>query len=256
MTNFEHLAETTKNMLYRELTVRYAGSFLGPFWSILYPVIFTLITAAIFSSFFNTNVEGIPYFLFVLIGFNCWFWFNLTVSNTTRSIVNNRELIVNNKFPSESIIFSIVGVRLVDHIINISLFISLLLFINQKITLTGILLIIYVSLCQLLFQTGISLITAALNAYVRDLQNFVDIFLQLVFYSTPIIYSTSILPAQLQKTVLFNPLAIMVISYRDAVFNRAIKIESLIYIFLASVFIFLLGYTIYKKLENQFAELI
>jgi ABC-type polysaccharide/polyol phosphate export permease len=256
MTNTGHLIDTTKNMLRRELTVRYAGSFLGPFWSVLYPVIFTLITATIFSSFFNKSIEGIPYFLYVLIGFNCWFWFNLTISNATRSIINNRELIVNNKFPSESIIFSIVGVRLVDHIINFSLLVILLLLINQKLTLTGILLIVYISSCQLLLQTGISLITASLNAYVRDLQNFVDILLQLAFYSTPIIYSTSILPDQLQKIALFNPLAIIVISYRNAIFNRAIQTEPLAYILLVSGFTFLLGYIIYKKLENKFAELI
>lgn len=252
---FAHIVNTSQSFAIRDLKTRYAESLIGSLWIIIYPLTFSLITAGIFSIVFKGLVGKVPYILFILIGFNSWFWFSQTVVKSTKSLVYNRLIIINNKFPTESIIFSIVLTSSIDFIVN--LIVTLIFFglFHLAVSLQSVFYLIFIALLQLVFQTGISLALSAINVYFRDTQNIIDIVLQLLFYLTPVIYSTEMIPGQFTQFIKFNPLTLMIDSYRDVLLNARISPEAFIFA-LISIIVFFSGYLIYKRLEKKFTELL
>lgn len=256
LKRYKQLLYTTENITRREIKIRYAGSFLGSLWSVIYPSAFAVTTAVIFSLVLRGYIGNIPYFLYVLIGFSSWFWFSQTVAHATRSLIYNRDLILNNKFPTETIIFSIAISKFVDYSINVVVWYAFLLIFHQQITIKSIILVLFISICQFVFQIGVSLAASAINIYIRDLQNIVDISLQLIFYGTPVIYSLNIIPREFRTWILMNPMTQVITAYRNALFQHYLPAHSIILLILIALITLITGYTIYKKLEPKFAELI
>jgi len=254
--NYHQLISTTLNFTKKEIKTRYAEALIGSLWVVVYPFVFSLLTVLVFSFVFRGRSEQAPYFLYVLIGFNSWFWFSQTIVYSTRSLVNNRELILNNKFPTESIIFSIAVTKIIDHIINIVLIYILLILFHQPIYFSGFLFILLISLIQFVFQVGISLIFSVINVYFRDWQNIIDILLQLTFYATPIIYTLDIVPNQIKSIIQINPMTQIVSAYRAALFQSYIPVNQILLLIALSILFFIISYFIYKRLEHKFAELI
>lgn len=250
------LIETTVSFIRRDLKVRYAGSVLGPLWIILYPLALTLISTLIFSFVFRGEVGNTPYFLFVMLGFISWIYFSRTISHSTSSLVYNRALIVNAKFPKESIIISTAISKLIDYSLGFIIFFILFSFMQQEIKMVSLLFLPLIILLQTLFQLGISFITSALNVYFRDVQNIVDIVLQIAFYGTPILYPLSILPPHIQAIIRLNPLTQIIMLYREILFEHRVNISRFSTTFLVAVAVFIAGIIVFKRLEGKFAELI
>jgi ABC-type polysaccharide/polyol phosphate export permease len=76
----------------------------------------------------------------------------------------------------------------------------------------------------LLLAGGAALGISALSVKFRDLRDLVGHLLNLLFFSTPIIYSLDGLevPSWLERILRFNPLASLVEVYRDVVFTGVI----------------------------------
>ena len=256
LNKYSQLIATTLNFTKREIKTRYAESLFGSLWIVIYPLAFAVISMLVFSFVFRESIGNTPYFLFVFVGFNSWFWFSQTVVYSTRSLINNRDLIINNKLPTESIIYSIACARIIDYVVNVIMIYILMAIFNQIISFNGFLLILLISGSQLIFQVGISLISSVVNVYFRDWQNIMDILLQLIFYATPIVYSLTIIPIQFRNIIQINPMTQFVLAYREALFQNNVSIDRLILLIILSIAIFILGYYIYKKSEHKFAELI
>ncbi len=252
--NHSHLLSTTLNFTTREIKTRYAESLFGSLWIVIYPLTFALISAGIFSIAFRDTIGVTPYFLFVFVGFMSWFWFSQTVVYATRSLIANRDLILNNKFPTESIIFSIVLTNIIDYSVNIIVLTLLMALFHQKLSMSSLSLFLLISVCQLVFQTGVSLVSAVLHVFFRDWRNILDIVLQLLFYCTPIVYSLSIVPTYFRTIIELSPMTQFVLAYRMALFQESISLPGIWNLMGISTAVFILGYLLYKKTEYAFAE--
>lgn len=250
------LIDTTLNIAKREIKVRYANSLLGSLWFILQPILFSLTTALIFSFVFKGTVGNTPYFIYVFVGFNSWLWFSQTVNTATKSPISNRDLIVNNKFPTESVVIGTCLSRIPDYVLG-SVFLIVLMFVyGQPVTVFGICYFLFIGICQLLFQIGLGLFTSSVNIFLRDFQNIVEILLQLMFYATPVIYSLEIVPQRLVFLVTANPMTKIITAYRDALFADIFNPYNVSIIFVFSLLTCVLGYMVYKKGEPKYPEIL
>jgi len=94
-----------------------------------------------------------------------------------------------------------------------------------------------------------------LNVFYRDIQFIWQVILQAGFYLTPIIYTIEIFPKHLQRFVLLNPIARIIISSRDTIiYSSPATMEDLLFMLLSSIIFLLVGYIIFSKLEPGFAE--
>lgn len=237
---------------FRDLKTRYAGSFLGAIWIILYPLSMAAITSIVFALAFQKTVENIPFFLYTLAGFSAWVFFVQTITSSTRSLVQNRDIIVNNNVPTELILGGVVLSRCVDLCITtVFLIISAtalnVLSFSPWFFLKSILILLTIT-CTL------SLIAAAGNVYFRDIQALVDIFLNIIFYATPIIYPLNVIPAQYLWIFNLNPLTPIFSGFRASILPFSFNFSSFNFILIAFSLLLLMVFIIYKRFEKNFAQ--
>lgn len=254
--DFSRILFTTEYFLRRDLKTRYADSLLGSIWMLIYPLAFTGITVSIFTFAFPGEIAGVPYFLYVFLGFTSWLWFSQTIIYSCRSLVSNRELIINNQFPIESIVYSTVLAKSIDYSITLIVFFICFLFMGYTISLPMLVLFFFVTTAQLIFQIGISLIVSTANVYYRDVQHILDISQQLLFYATPIIYPIELVPNGIQKLLSYNPMTHYVSAYRQIIFSQKFTIEPMMIIAAFSALIFFLGYIFFIRIKGKLAEII
>jgi lipopolysaccharide transport system permease protein len=109
---------------------------------------------------------------------------------------------------------------------------------------------------QLLLILGLGLACAALNVFFRDVRSLLVLGLQVWFYATPILYPASMVPEQLQTLYFLNPMAGIIVAYRDVLLSGTPPGMYLIPSALISLLIFIGGYWLFKRLEWQFADIV
>ncbi|HDY89377.1 MAG TPA: ABC transporter permease, partial [bacterium] len=109
---------------------------------------------------------------------------------------------------------------------------------------------------QFLMTYGISLAISSINLFFRDLKNLTVIFITLLFYCTPIIYPESMVPEKYEHLLSLNPIAHLMISWRSLFLYGTLDTASLMVSTAYSVFAFVIGYVIYRKLSWKFAEVL
>jgi len=239
----------------RELKVRYAGSLLGQVWLVLYPLMFTLVSATIFSLIFKNMTGEIPYFLYVLIGTMVWVYFSQGLMMATRSLVSNREIVSNAKFDWSSIVVGGVMVKCFDFMINLVLFCLIFLLGGQEVSpmWLGLPLLIII---QSVVLVGLGLISATLNVYFRDTQSLVEICLQVLYFLTPVVYPISIVPERYRWLVYLNPVTGLINLYRNIIFGFSINFVEVGLLALVGAVTLLVGVMVFGKYKYKFSELI
>jgi ABC-2 type transport system permease protein len=117
---------------------------------------------------------------------------------------------------------------------------------------------------EAIFVMGIGLTLSAFNVYFRDVEHFMAIALQALFYSAPIVYPISYVPKEAQllgwtipvrSLYELNPLVTLVESFRSALYDLSFPpLGDVAYLLLWSVALFVLGSYVFGKLERRFAE--
>ena len=76
----------------RDLRVRYSTSALGYLWSVLDPLLMSLIYWFIFTQVFSRGVGAEPYIVFLLSALLPCVWFNAAVGEFTRAFLKDAKL--------------------------------------------------------------------------------------------------------------------------------------------------------------------
>lgn len=238
-------------MTEKEIKARYKFAFFGFLWIVLNPVLQMLVIGFIFRFFVKSPVEN--YFVFLLAGLLPWNFFSYTLSKATPAIVFERGLIQKAKLPRESIVLSIVLSNFFHSIIAFIFFIPVSIFFTTVSFFSA--LIFFVALLWILvLTTSFSLFLSALHVRFRDVNFFVQALLPLWFYVTPVIYSSTLLPVQLQMFLRLNPMTNVVELFQYALAgtnNCSIThiLVSLIFTLIFSIY----SWMFFKK-ESQFFD--
>jgi len=113
-----------------------------------------------------------------------------------------------------------------------------------------------VLICQILLALGIGLFASALNAFFRDIKHVFTLIMQLWLYATPIIYPVTLVPENLRNLYYFNPMVGIIEGYRAILLHEALPGNSFIFSIVISLLVFAGGYSFFKKVEVQFADII
>jgi len=255
---FEKLKETIKfknliyNLVSRDLKVKYKGSILGFFWSLLNPLAMLIVYTIAFKYIIRIRVEDFP--LFFLCGFLPWTFLSLSLSMAVSSIKDNANLVKKVYFPREILPLSIVLSSLVQFLLTFVILIPALLLFKIKLGLP-ILFLPFIILFQLSFTLGLSLILSALNVFFSDVRHLLEIFLQIWFWLTPIIYPVSLVPERFQAIYKLNPAVLFVESYRNSLlYNKALTLTELLSLFVVGVVFLMLGQLVFSSYSRKFAE--
>ena len=160
--DFFRYKDLLKNLVKKNIKLKYRRSFLGYLWSILNPLLIMIILAIVFSQMFNRNVENFPLYLFTgLLLFN---FMNQTTSQAIFSIVDSSALIKKVYVPKYIFVVARVTSGLVD--LGFSMAALLLIMIFTRATFSWINLLCFFSVLQVyIFSWGLSLCLAQANVF-------------------------------------------------------------------------------------------
>ncbi|MFA5015645.1 MAG: ABC transporter permease [Actinomycetota bacterium] len=242
----------------KELKVKYRGSVLGFFWSLLNPILTMLVYSFVFSMVLRAGIQEFAVFLIcVLLPFN---FLSNSVNYGTGSIIGNSNLVNKIYFPREIIPLSVVLANLFNFLLElVALFIVLgIMGYRFYIYLYVLPIVIFI---QFFLVVGMTLLVSALNVFFRDLQHLITIIMMVWFFGTPVIYPLSMVPEKYQFIMKINPMTIYAAYYRNIFYfvkypegaGFPSAPETLLALGI-TFFIFFLGYFVFKRLEPRFAE--
>lgn len=240
----------------RDLRVRYAQSFLGYLWTIIDPLANALIYFMIFVVIFQRKDAGHhPYFLFLLAGLLPWQWFNAAVSESTRALTTERQLVRSTQLPREIWVIRLVSAKGIEFLLSLPVLVVFTAYYLVKGEAHLDYELVYFPLAVFLTAllcVGFGLMLAPLTVLVNDIQPTVRIFLRVYFYLTPIIFNLEILartPDALRWVFQINPLTGILELYRAGFFDVAVRWHVVGYSVVGTLLILALGIVAFRRME-------
>jgi lipopolysaccharide transport system permease protein len=241
------------NLVLRDFRIRYRNMSLGVFWSLLNPLVMMTVLTFVFTRIFPN--PGTPHFhVFVLCGIIPFNFFSVAWVSGTLSIYGNAQLVKKVILPREVVPISTVLANCIHYVIQIALLITVVLTAGYKVNRYWALLPVVFAL-QVVFVCGLSLVSAALDVYFRDIRYVVESANTVLFWLVPIFYSPGDIPAQFQRLYWYNPIAAVVQACRNILLDGAAPPSSLLYkLFFVSAFSLVVGLFVFGRLKRRFAD--
>lgn len=250
--NLYDYRELLKTSIKKEVRSKYKNSFLGVLWSFLNPLLQIIVYAIIFSLILKNKQDN--YAIFLCAGLIPWTYFSISINKSAFTIIENGNIIKKVYFPREIIPISVVTAETINFLISTLIILGFVIFggigISKYILYYPLILV-----AQYLVILAISFIISSICVYFRDLQHFIGIILQLLFYATPIVYSQNSIPPEYQWILKYNPMTYIVNAYRNIFYYKtAIDLKSIILLIIIAIGGCVCGYWIFSKLQKGFAE--
>jgi ABC-2 type transport system permease protein len=205
--DFSRLVALTVSLAVMEFKVRYFGSALGYLWQLVRPLMLFGILYLVFTQFihFNAGVDHFPAVLLTAIVLYTFFS-DATVAALS-SLLDRENLVRKIEFPRVVVPLAAVLTSmftLVTNLLAVSVFV-IATGVRPTHTWLGMPLVIFVLVA---FAVGCSLLLSALYVRFRDVQPIWEVFLQLLFYASPVLYAIEIVPSRTaQELIMCNPVA-------------------------------------------------
>jgi len=269
---FEHVLDLIRfkdlirNLVVRDLKVRYKNSVLGILWSWLNPLFMMAVYTIVFTVMQPAG-NGIPpkrFPAFVLCALLPWNFFTSAVTQSVNVIIDNANLVKKVYFPREILPLSVVLSNLVNFGISLLVLFPMLLILKIPIT-PWLLLLPVVVFLQFCFVTGIAFLLSTLNVFYRDTKAIMDVAVMAWFFVTPVFYPIDILPRSKEIfgltinihrwTRILNPMASLVAAYRDVLFyGRRVGTDFLARTAVTAIAVLIVGYFVFHKYSKVFGE--
>ena len=247
-----------QSLVARELKARYRGSVLGFFWSFINPLLLLLVYSFVFSYVMvGAHDERIePYALFMFCGILPWTWFSTSLSESAGVLISGGNLIKKVLFPAEILPIVSVLANMVHFFLGLPILAGFLLWYHRPLHAGELALFPVAVLVQLVLTAGLALMLSALTVHFRDIRDILANLLTFWFFATPIIYPYFIMQDWQMRLLNLNPFTHLAITYQEILFFEGPvgHWKWLLALGAASIVFFLLGYLVFDRLRDTFAE--
>ena len=247
-----------QTLVARDLKARYRGSVLGFFWSFVNPLLLLLIYNFVFTKVLVGlhSKEMEPYALFMFCGILPWTWFSSSLLESSNTLIAGGNLIKKVLFPAEVLPIVTVLANMVHFFFGLPILVFFLIYYQRPVDPLELLWFPVIVLVQLVLTTGLALLLSAMTVHFRDLKDLIGNVLTLWFFATPIIYPMLEAPQNIRWWLNLNPMTHIMISYQEVLFFPGPHghWRWLVTLGAASVVVFLVGYFVFDRLRDSFAE--
>jgi lipopolysaccharide transport system permease protein len=249
-----HFKELFYILAWRDIKVRYKQTVIGAAWSIIRPLITTLIFTFIFSVLAKLKApSNAPYAILVMTGMLPWQFFSTSLSEASNSLIGNSNLISKVYFPRMIIPASSIITSLVDFGISLLILAAMMVFYQYVPNIKILFLPFFVALA-LLAAFGAGLYITALNVKYRDFRYIVPFILQIGTYITPVGFSSQIVPEKWRLLYSLNPMVGVVDGFRWCILDEQLYWPEVFVSIIVTIFLLVLGVTYFRKTEKSFAD--
>lgn len=239
-------------MIRRDLKVRYAGSALGYVWTVLDPLLMSLVYWYVLTHIFSRGAgsQDQPFMLYLVTGQLIWAWFSGGVTSAARALRSHAQMVRSTNVPRELWIVNVVASKGVEYLFSLPVIAIFALGYLTRPTI-GILYLPLACLLCFLLVMGVGLILAPLIVLVRDVDRIIPILMRVLFYASPVLYNVAQVPAEVRNVYNFNPAVGILALSRATFFPKDLNWTYVEHSAIATVLIFVVGVFVFGRLERQ-----
>ncbi len=246
----------------RDVVTVYKQTVLGPLWYLIQPLFTSVTFTIIFNSVAGINTGSVPPFLFNLAGITVWNYFTACLNDTSDTFKRNSAIFGKVYFPRIIMPLSVVISNLIKLGIQVFIFVVFYIFYYFKgasVNINGYILFFPLLIVMMgILGLGLGMIISSLVTKYRDFSNLIGFGVQLLMYLSAVMYPMALIKEKLPTygwLVQYNPLAYVIETARFMLLNVGhISILGLVYTFLVTVAVFLIGVLIFNKTEKSFID--
>jgi ABC-type polysaccharide/polyol phosphate export permease len=246
------------NFFRRELTTRYLGSITGLAWALLHPLLLLGVYHFVFTTVFRAGAfDGRSFLLFVAVALWPWLAAQEGLQRATVALAEYAGLIRKVAFPHEIVIYASVAATLALQFAGYLAVLVVLFAFGEPVRFAGLLLAVPVWIVLALVVTGLALAFAALQVFVRDVEQVLSPVLMILMYLTPILYPLALVPEGMRPWVAANPFGWLVDRLRDALLDGRIALQWGDAVALAvALAVFFAGRWVFRRLSPHFEDFV
>jgi lipopolysaccharide transport system permease protein len=243
----------------RDFISFYKQTILGPLWFFIQPIFTTVTYTLVFGNLANISTQGIPKPLFYMTGIVAWNYFSECLIKTSTVFKDNTNIFGKVYFPRQIMPLSIVASNLIRFMVQALLLFVMMGFFALRgasfhLTVYGFLFPVLV-LEMALLGLGTGMIISALTTKYRDLAYLVQFGIQLLMYTTTVVYPLSSVPARFRLIIALNPMTPIIETFRYGFLGEgSFTWASLGTSLTITLFITLFGIFIFNKVERNFID--
>jgi ABC-2 type transport system permease protein len=213
--------ELLTSLITSDIRIKYKNSVLGLLWSMLTPALFIAIYFVVFSLFLKNGIPNFVIYLFSAMV--VWNMFQNSLNAATGVIVVRAGLVKKVSFPREILALANVGASVVYFVIQVAVLGIVLAIDAHSPAWTFLWLLPIAFLALYFFTAAVAIVMSAVTVYLRDMEHFMVIILQLWFFMSPVVYSyeNSIVPqlhrhgvSWLHWVYLLNPITLIMLTFQ------------------------------------------
>lgn len=241
---------------WRDIKVKYKQTYLGILWALLQPLGMMAIFTFIFSRTLKLETPISHYPVFVLSGLILWGLFNNSVSHAAESMIENANIIKKIYFPRLIIPCSAILVSLFDFLMALLIFIILCIWYKQPVAWNAVLFFPAGIVLTLLAAFGLGTFLSALNIKFRDFRYVVPFLLQVLFFSSQVIFPLQSITGNYLKYILaINPLNGAIELFRVPLTGLPPDMNVILISVITTLLLAATGLFYFRKTENYFADI-
>lgn len=243
--------ELLKQLIIRDVKLKYRRSYLGYLWSILNPLILMVVQVIVFSSVFRFDTPNYP--LYLISGQTIFNFMIEATNSSVWSVTGNASLIKKTYVPKYIFTISKAGSALVNLIFSLGALLLVMVITNTEFS-WNLLFFPVIILQVFIFSLGLGLWLAAITVFFRDIQYLWGVFISMWMYLTPLFYPASIIPEEYRSLYQnANPMYGYIEQFRDIVLYAEFpQADSILIGFTTAFTMLILGAWYFNKKQDEF----
>lgn len=238
-------------LIANRIKTRYKRSVLGVVWTLLNPLLNTLVLTIAFSQIFRFNVPN--YAIYILSGLLFWNFFSQSTNDAMDTLVWGSSLLKRIYVPRTIFAVAVVGNGLINYLLALIPLCLIMLFMHHPFSLALITLPLAI-LILAMFTLGMGLLVSTVAVFFVDFVYIFNVLLSVWFYLTPIIYPISIIPSRFLPFIRLNPLLHLLELFHTMIYTAKMPTTTLwILTFFMALFTLTGGWLIFTRKVDEFA---
>jgi ABC-type polysaccharide/polyol phosphate export permease len=241
-----------KNLILKDFRIRYRNMSLGVFWSLLNPLIMLGVYTFVFTKIFTNTVPH--WSVFILSGIVPFNFFAMAWGSATTSMVDNAGLVKRVQVPREIVPIASVLSNCLHLVFQILILLIVALVVGLHMSLSWLWLPVIWAL-EIMFVSGLGLLFAGINVYIRDTRYVVESINVVLFWLVPVLYPFSMIPQQYRDIYQYNPVAALVLAMREVLLDGKAPSDVLLTkLALVSFVTLAVGWFSFRRLKDRFFD--
>ena len=201
-----------------DFKLRFYGSVLGYVWTLARPFLFFGVIYFVFTEIVGLDTSVRYYGVYILFGLVLFNFFGEATGGCVNCLVTRENLLRKMRFPRLVIPLSVVLTALMNLGMTLIAVVVFALISGVRPTVAWLELPLLVGALAML-ATGVGLLLSALFVRFRDVQPIWEVVTQMLFYASPVLYVTTLVPEHYQQAYMMSPIATTLSQMRHAIID-------------------------------------